>query len=90
MYLDDRHSGLGWSLNAGINGELSAYSYILDEGKDEGYATDKNIVNVALYGGADLYYGAHKLTLFYQSRSPYTKQSNSMETFGGLIYAYQF
>ena len=90
LCLDDKHSGFGWSLNAGINGELLAYSYILDEGKKEGYETHKNIVNVTLYGGADLYYGSHKLTFFYQSRSPYTKQSNSMETFGGLIYAYQF
>ena len=90
LCLDDRHRGFGWSLNAGINGELLAYSYILDEGKKEGYETDKNIVNITLYGGTDLYYGAHKLTFFYQSRSPYTKQSNSMETFGGLIYAYQF
>ncbi len=90
LCFDDKHSGLGWSLNAGINGELLAYSYILDESKNEGYATDKNIVNVTLYGGVDLYYGAHKLTFFYQSRSPYTKQSNDMESFGGLIYAYQF
>jgi len=33
---------------------------------------------------------AHKLTFFYQSQSPYTKQQNSIDTFGGLIYAYQF
>jgi len=90
LCLDDSHSGFGWSLNAGINGELLAYSYILDEGKNEGYATDKNIVNITLYGGVDVYYGAHKLTYFYQSRSPYTKQANKMAAFGGLIYSYQF
>jgi len=90
LCLNKKHNGFGWSLNAGVNGELLAYSYILDEGKNEGYETDKNIVNVILYGGVDVYYGAHKLTYFYQSRSPYTKQSNSMETLGGLIYVYQF
>ena len=90
LYLDDRHSGIGWSLNAGISGGLLAYSYILDESKNNGYAIDKNIVNLTLYSGADLYYGVHKLTFFYQSRSPYTKQSNNIETLGGLIYAYQF
>jgi len=88
--LNDKHSGFGWSLSTGINTELLAYSYILDEAKKEGYSTDKNIVNITLYSGTDLYYEAHKLTFFYQSRSPYTKKFNSMETFGGLIYAYQF
>ena len=90
LCLNDKHNGLGWSLNAGINGELLAYSYILDEGKNKGYETDKKIANVTLYGGVDLYYEVHKLTLFYQSRSPYIKQSNDMESFGGLIYSYQF
>jgi len=90
LCLDDRHNGFGWSLSAGVNGEILAYSYILDEGKNEGYATDKHIINATLYSGLDLYYGVHKLTYFYQSRSPYTKESNSMESFGGLIYSYQF
>jgi hypothetical protein len=90
LRLDNKHHGLGWSLSAGINTELLAYSYIVDEAKKEGYATDKNILNITLYGGADLYFDAHKLTFFYQSRSPYTKQQDSIETFGGLIYSLQF
>ena len=90
LRLDNKHRGVGWSLNAGINTELLAYSYILDEAKKEGYSTDKNIVNIALYGGADLYYEEHKLTFFYQAQSPYSKQDNTIETFGGLIYSFQF
>lgn len=88
--LDNKHHGLGWSLSIGINTELLGYSYIVDEAKKEGYATDKSIVNIALYGGADIYYDTNKLTFFYQSRSPYTKQQNTIESFGGLIYTIQF
>ncbi len=90
LVLEKNHKGFGWSVNAGINTELLAYSYILDEGKKEGYETDKNILNISLYSGVDLYYEVHKLTFFYESRSPYIKQSDSMEIFGGLIYTYQF
>lgn len=90
LRLNDKHSGLGWSLSTGINTELLAYSYILDEAKKDGYSTDKNIVNIALYSGVDLYYEANKLTFFYQAQSPYSKQENTIETFGGLIYSFQF
>jgi len=90
LRLDNNHLGIGWSLSAGINAKLLAYSYILDEAKKEGYATDKNIVNISFYSGADLYYEAHKLTLFYQAQSPYSKQEDTIETFGGLIYSFQF
>jgi hypothetical protein len=90
LRLNNKHCGLGWSLSTGINAELLAYSYILDEAKEEGYSTDKNIVSISLYSGVDLYYEAHKLTFFYQAQSPYTKQANTIETFGGLIYTYQF
>lgn len=90
LRLDEKHHGFGWSLSAGINTELLAYSYILDEAKKEGYSADKNILNIAIYAGADLYYGAHKITFFYQTQSPYTNQQTDINVFGGLIYAFQF
>jgi len=90
LRLNNKHRGIGWSFSAGINAKLLAYSYILDEAKKEGYATDKNIVNISFYSGVDLYYEAHKLTFFYQTQSPYSKQENTIETFGGLIYSLQF
>ena len=90
LRLGNKHRGIGWSLSAGINANLLAYSYILDEAKKEGYATNKNIINLALYSGADLYYKTHKLTFFYQTQSPYSNQKSTIEIFGGLIYAFQF
>lgn len=90
LRLDKKHSGLGWSLSAGMNGELLAYSYILDEAKKDGYNLDKRPINVSIYLGADIYYDAHKITLFYQSQSPYTYEQNRIDTFGGLLYAFQF
>ncbi|MEA1981954.1 MAG: DUF2219 family protein [Campylobacterota bacterium] len=81
---------MGWSLSAGMNGELLAYSYILDEAKKDGYNLDKRPINVSIYLGADIYYDAHKITLFYQSQSPYTYEQNRIDTFGGLLYAFQF
>ena len=90
LRLDTEHRGVGWSLSAGLNTELLAYSYILDEAKAEGYETQKNFFNISLYAGIDLYYEAHKLTFFYQSQSPYTTQQNNIDTFGGLVYSYQF
>ncbi|MEA2099737.1 MAG: lipid A deacylase LpxR family protein [Campylobacterota bacterium] len=85
-----KQTGFGWSLSAGLNGELLAYSYILDEAKNSGYETDKNIINISVYTGMDLYYNRHKITYFYQSQSPYTDQQNEINNFGGLLYSYQF
>ena len=90
LRLDKKHHGLGWSLSTGINGELLAYSYILDEAKKEGYTTEKKTINFSIYAGADLYYEAHKLTFLYQSQSSYTNQQNTMDSFGGIIYSFQF
>jgi len=90
LRLDDEHKGFGWSFSVGVNGSLLAYSYIFDEAKNKGYETDKNIVNVSLYGGIDLSYDLHKLTFFYQTQSPYTTQQKDIDTFGGLIYSVQF
>ncbi|MCK9455502.1 MAG: lipid A deacylase LpxR family protein [Sulfurimonas sp.] len=91
LRLDKKHEDdLGWSLSIGANGSLMAYSYILDEAKKEGYATDKNIINISLYAGADLYYDVHKLTFFYQTQPHYTTQQKKIDIFGGLVYSFQF
>jgi len=85
-----KQTDFGWSLSVGINGELLAYSYILDEAKKDGYETDKSIVSISVYTGVDLYYKRHKTTIFYQSQSPYTKQQDKMNSFGGFLYSFQF
>lgn len=88
--LDTHHEGFGWSLNGGVDGQLLAYSYVLDEAQKEGYNSDKNLLSASLYFGGDLYYFNHKLSLFYQSQSPYTKAETKTDFFGGIVYAYRF
>ncbi|MBL0707860.1 MAG: lipid A deacylase LpxR family protein [Sulfurimonas sp.] len=90
LKLSKDHSGFGWSLTTGLNAELLAYSYILDEADDQGYDSDKNFANASAYLGADLYYDKHKFTLFYRLQSPYSSQSDDMDIFGGVLYSFQF
>jgi len=90
LQLKKKHNGFGWSFSAGISGELLAYSYILDEGKREGYETNKRAFNATVYMGIDLLYNVHKLTFFYQSQSPYTYKQDKLNKFGGFMYSYQF
>jgi len=84
------HQGFGWSVSSGMDAELLAYSYILDEAKNSGYQTDKEIVNFTAYFSGDIYYDNHKFSLFYQGQTPLTKQQNSNVYFGGILYTYKF
>ena len=84
------HKGFGWSVSSGINTELLAYSYILDEGYNSGYNTDKKLVNGSLYLGGSLYFDEQKVSLFYEAQSSYIKNSNSFDVFGGILYSYRF
>ena len=90
IQLEKRHKGFGWSFSMGINGDLLAYSYVLDEGKREGYKTTKRPFNASLYIGVDLLYNVHKITYFYQAQSPYTHEQKESDAFGGFTYSYQF
>jgi lipid A 3-O-deacylase len=90
LRLTTKHRGYGWSFSAGINGELLAYSYILDEAKKEGYAVESYLVNASLYAGTDLYYNSSKFTFFYQLQSPYNVRYNKESITGGFMYAYEF
>lgn len=85
-----KHQGFGWSVSSGMDLELLAYSYILDEAKNEGYQTDKEIVNFAAYLSGDIYYDNHKLSFFYQGQTPFTKQQKNNAYFGGILYSYKF
>jgi len=85
-----QHKGFGWSVSSGMDVELLAYSYILDEAQNEGYQTDKETIKFAAYISGDIYYNNHKLSLFYQGQTPFTKQQNSNAYFGGILYAYKF
>jgi hypothetical protein len=88
--IDAKHEGFGWSVSSGMDVELLAYSYILDEAQNRGYQTDKETVNFAAYISGDLYYDNHKFSLFYQGQTPFTKQQNSNNYFGGILYTYKF
>ncbi len=90
LQLAKKHRGFGWSFSTGINGDLLAYSYVLDEAKNKGYQTSKRTFNASIYMGIDLLYNVHKITYFYQSVSPYTYKQDNPDTFGGLMYSYQF
>jgi len=85
-----KHHGFGWSLSAGINGELSGYSYILEESKKEGYALDDNTVNASPYLGASLSYDDYKVTFFYQVQSFSLNGERERDTFGGFKLDLQF
>jgi len=84
------HKGFGYSVSVGAYGELLAYSYILDEAKNEGYNSDKNTFNYSFYVSNDIYLNENKLSLFYQSKSAFTKNQNKSQYFGGFIYSYRF
>jgi len=80
----------GWSISTGVDTKVLAYSYILDEAHNEGYNIEKNNFDYSFNICGELYLGNHKMSLLYQSQSPYAKQSNQIELFGALMYAYQF
>lgn len=88
--LEKQNPNFGWSFSLGINAKLLAYSYILDEAKRQNYHLTKRPLNASTYVGVDLYYDTHKFTLFYDFQSPYTYEQNSLDTFGGVAYSFQF
>nr|WP_321266115.1 lipid A deacylase LpxR family protein [uncultured Sulfurimonas sp.] len=90
LEVEKNYKGFGWSLSAGINGELVASAYIVDEAKRDGYDISQRVFNASVYLGAELYYNVHKLSYFYQSHSPYTHQQNNMDTYGSFMYSYRF
>lgn len=88
--LNKKPQWFGYSFNIGFNIETVGCFYILDEAKRQGYSADKRTVNGSVYFGTELYYNSHKVSFFYQSQSPYTKEQKSTDVFGGFMYAYQF
>jgi len=79
-----KHYDFGWSLSAGVNGDLLLYSYIFEESKKEGYALDKNTYNISPYVGASLYYDEYKITFFYHSQSHSENGKREIDSFGGF------
>lgn len=85
-----KHHGFGWSLSAGVNGELLAYSYIHEESKKEGYALDDKIFNISPYAGASVYYDEYKITFFYQGQTYTLNGENEIDFFGGFKLGFNF
>ncbi len=79
-----KHHGFGWSVSAGLNGNLSLYSYLFEESKKEGYSIEKNTLNVFPYIGTSLYYDDYKITFFYQTQSFYLNGERETDAFGGF------
>lgn len=90
IQVDKKHKGFGYSFTLGVNSEFLIYSHIFDKGYEQGYETDKNLVNGSIYSGVDLLYNRHKVTMFYQFQSPYVQEQTTADIFGGLMYSYQF
>jgi hypothetical protein len=90
LRLDTSHHGFGWSFSTGINAELLAYSYILDEAKKEGYAVESPVFNTSLYAGTDFYYNSGKFTFFYQLQIPDNTHGSKTSLTGGFLYSLQF
>ena len=90
LSVDELKKGFGWSASAGINGEYLAYSYILHQAENDGYAADIEHVRVAANFSASVYYNHHKFRFFYEIPSYYTKEETSVNIFGGFIYSYKF
>ncbi|WP_415398081.1 lipid A deacylase LpxR family protein [Sulfurimonas sp. CS5] len=90
LQLKKRNNDFGWSISTGVTGSLQAYSYLVEEARDEGYEMDKKVFYGSLYTGTDLFYQNHKVTLFYQTPTKYSTQENSRDIFGGFIYSYRF
>lgn len=90
LEVDKRCHGFGWSLSTGLNGTLRGYSHIIDQAKKNGYDISERTLLASLYLGVEFYYNVHKLSYFYQSQTPYTHQQNAADTYGSLMYSYQF
>jgi hypothetical protein len=80
----------GWAISTGVDIKGLAYSYILDEAENEGYNTKKNNFDYSFNMCGELYLGNHKVSLLYQSQSPYARESKEIDLFGAFMYAYQF
>lgn len=85
-----KHYGFGWSLSIGVNGDLSAYSYLIEESKKEGYNLDDDTFNVSPYAGASFYYDEYKITFFYHAHSFSLDGEKDVDAFGGFKLDLQF
>lgn len=85
-----KHHGFGWSVSAGLNGNLLLYSYIFEESKKEGYSLEKKTLDVSPYIGTSLYYDDYKITFFYQNQSFYLNGERETDGFGGFKLDVQF
>ena len=82
--------GFGWSVSAGLETKLLAYSAILDGAVSNGYETHKNVLNTLACFSASLYHNHHKMRLFYEIPTPYIEEQHKINIFGGLEYSYRF
>jgi lipid A 3-O-deacylase len=90
LQIDENPSLFAFAFNVGINMKLIYYDIIMDKGRESGFATEKRMFQGSLYFGADLFLKNHKLVVFYQHQTPYTKNNDSYQGLGGFMYSYQF
>ncbi|WP_418641052.1 lipid A deacylase LpxR family protein [Sulfurimonas sp. ST-27] len=90
LSVDTLKHGFGWSLSSGLETKVLLYSVILDKASSDGYAVHKNILNALAYFSGSIYYNQHKFRLFYEIPTPYIKEDNAINIFGGFEYIYIF
>jgi hypothetical protein len=87
---DSYKHGIGWSASASVETKVLAYSAILDRATSAGYRVHKNVLHALACFSGSFYYDQHKFKLFYEIPSPYFKEDNSLNIFGGIEYSYRF
>ncbi len=87
---DSVKKGFGWSMSAGAEGKVLAYSAIIDRARNEGYAIHKNVLNAMGYLSGSLYYSRHKFRLFYEFPTPCIEEAKAVRIIGGFEYSYRF
>jgi len=88
--LNKKIPDFAWAVSIGVDAKALYYSYILDEAEQNGYDIRKNNFDYSFFLSNELYFSKHKISLLYQSQSPYTKENHKVEVIGALIYTYQF
>jgi hypothetical protein len=90
LALETRNHGLGVSFTTGFNATALGYSYAEEEAIDRGYMIEQNRFQATLYAGVSFFLERHKIKVFIQNQTPYLKNYNDAERFGGFSYSYQF
>jgi len=83
-------AGFGWSFSTGVNADVTAYSYVLDEGRALGYDVKPYLLNNSAFAGIDLFYNAHRFSFYYSAQTPVAPAQKGVDFYGALMYNYTY